>query len=306
MKAFEGIHGLRPDLDFHHIKMVGDELEEFLKYLCAKPEILRDTRVIVSDTEIEVCQLDGNGRALFVVSSSDTPSYAADDKDQTKFNIAMRPSWMGKFIFDYFAEIYLANSVPAVRRFIADEKNGGLAGLYERKNKFVKKEISRGAIPDNFKSGASKIEYACFHNSVRTTSEPFEVEQTRQAIELWDKFIVEELTEYLTTVDTLKDDLKGWKRVSGQLSQERLRKRMTGLDSGAYLILKQKKTSQIRTPEKTAENVRTVLEGWSRRSNLNKGFAIIGADEIRNDSRARLIHRLIDSNYLQAFRIWIK
>ncbi len=288
------------------MKMVGDELSGFLRSLCEKPEILRDTRVIVSDTEIEICQLDGNGKALFVVSSSETASYVGDEKDQTKFNIAMRPSWMGKFIFDYFAEIYLANSVPAVRRFISDSKNNGLVALYERKNRFINKEISNGTIPDNFKSGASAIEYACFHNSVRKTSEPFDLEQTRKAVELWDRFIVEELTEYLTTADTLKDDLRGWKRVHGQISQERLKKRMAELDSGTYVILKQKKTSQIRTPEKTAENVRTVLEGWSRRSNLNKGFAIIGANEIRTDSRARLIHRLIDSDYLQAFRIWIK
>lgn len=305
LKTFEGIHGLRPEMDFRPSRFASDELELFLQHLCRMPETLRDTRVIIADTEIEVCQIDGNGKALFVISSGETPTYDFDRDDQTKFSVEMRPSWMGKFIFDYFVELYIANSIPAVKRFLDDEANGGLPELYRRKNNFIQKELAKGSIPDVFQSGRSPAQYACFHNSVRETRELFTLEQTKRAVILWDQFVVEELSAYLTNSSNLREDIKGWKRVHGQISKQRLLKRLGQLSPGAYLIFKQRRSSQVRKTDITSENVRTVIEGWSRKSNLNKGFAIIGAEEIRADQRARLIHRLIDSEYLQTYRIWV-
>lgn len=306
LKGFEGIHGLRPSIDFRSMKFADGELPDFLEHICGRDDVINNTRVILSDTAIEIGELRGNERALFLVSSSNErdPKYV-NTKGCLTFQVQMKPSWMGKFVFDYLLELYVANAIPAVGRFLSDTKRGGLSELYCLKSEFSQRQVSKGKVQDAFRVGRSEMKYACFFSVTRSNNLLFSAEHARRAVHFWDEFVCELIPEYATKVETVKGDLKAWRKVHGQISESKLKKKISNLTPGAHFIFKQGRSSQLTNPKITSEQVRTIIDGLSRNSNLNKGFSVVPADQVLNGHHSNVIHDLIDANFLQTFRVWV-
>ncbi len=269
---------------------------------------MRDTRIILSDCHIELSQVDDNGRALFLVSNSEAVEEDQGRIGATKFKMQLKPGMMAKFVFDYFLEIYSANALPPVRRSLSNGKFKSIAEFYERKDAFVKQKISEKSVPDAFGTGGADMKYACFHNSMRQNRDLFSIAQVDAAMALWDEFIQDELGDCIAGFDTISDETKQWKRVHGQISHADLADRLKKRGPGSYVLIDQRKSVDARSNEKVFEQVRTVFgetRKRTRNSRFNGAIAIYPSKNFWDMPLSDTIRSLIDSGYLQIFRIWV-